>query len=118
MNRPSGHSICHMAITSANTPTLQWLFHLPHGSNICHINYILTVGGYITPKTSWQYHLPLKHPMRSNTSGNNICNNQKAITSALDILHAITKHNIDLVTKTKNLKSKHFLIHFFWCIKL
>ena len=37
INRPCGHSICHMAITSANTPTLQWPFHLPHGNNICHI---------------------------------------------------------------------------------
>ena len=39
INRPCGHSICHMAITSASTPTLQWLFHLPHGNNICHIIY-------------------------------------------------------------------------------
>ena len=52
-NRPSGYSICHMALTSANTPTLQWLFHLPHGNNICqHFN------------PQWLLHLPL---------GNNIC---------------------------------------------
>ena len=38
INWPSGYSICHMAITSANTPTQQWLFHLPHGNNICQIS--------------------------------------------------------------------------------
>ena len=81
-----------LARTSANTPTLQWLFHLPHGNNICqHINLQwlfhlpldnnichsihLTVGGYITPKDILAITSAIKTPYEVNTSGINICHN-------------------------------------------
>ena len=42
-----GYNICLVVITSTtqHPPTLQWLFHLPLGNNICH-HIILKKYGY------------------------------------------------------------------------